>query len=280
MEKNYSARKIGFDYLNPSYPQDSLYGYGGYENWSRKSSRFVPHQFRNEIRIKSSIPKIFVSKDAYEDMFQLVDIVNKEVGWLGTVEKTESNDYLIKEIFLFEQKSHHTTCNITEEGLGNWAMNMMEFRPDDGMDIVNSVRFWGHSHVWMGTSPSGQDDAQMDVFAKSCEDFFIRGIINKSGRMEFTLYLYQLGVEVHDASWSIYDPNPDTARRQKWESEVKEKVGEFVYPVREFGRKVKKGTRKFFGLIPEEELPNSGIIPLDDESTFPPRFEEEEPNNE
>lgn len=277
MNNQFEHKRPGFDY--PGHENwDNDFAYRGYNYLDRKSSRFMPHQFRNEIRIKGSTPRILVSKDAYEDMFQLVDIVQKEVGWLASVEKID-NDYLIKEIFLLEQKSHSTTCKITEEGMGNWAMEMMNAR-EDGMDVVNSIRFWGHSHVWMGTSPSGQDEDQMQIFSKSCEDFFIRGIMNKSGRMEFTLYLYESGIEIHDVSWSIYDSNPDTARREKWESEVKEKVGEFVYPVREFGKKVKKGARKFFGLIPEEELPNSGIIPLDDERTFPPRFEEEEASNE
>ena len=274
MENQFKHTSPGFDYLGidrSPYPQ-----YGFYK---RKSSRFMPHQFRNEIRIKGMIPRILVSKDAYEDMFQLVDIVEKEVGWLGTVEKIE-NDFLIKEVFLFDQKSHHTTCTITEEGLGTWAMQMMDTRPDDGMDIVNAVRFWGHSHVWMGTSPSGQDDQQMAVFSQSCPEFFIRAIMNKAGRMEFTLYLYEAGIEIHDIEWSIYDPNPDTSRREKWESEIKEKVGEMTYPKYNAGKKargIKKKVKEFFGSSSVNDFLNPD---MDDEQEFPGFNETEEPSNE
>ncbi|MEI6118426.1 MAG: hypothetical protein WCP92_04225 [bacterium] len=268
MDKNneFEHRPLGFDYL------DSEYRYPGYGFYDRKSSRFMPHQFRNAIKIKGMVPRILISKDAYEDTFQLVDIVQKEVGWLGTVEKS-NNDFLIKEVFLFNQKSHSTTCTITEEGLGTWAMEMMNNRPD-GMDVVNSIRFWGHSHVWMGTSASAQDDTQMDVFAKSCPEFFIRGIFNKSGRMEFTLYLYSAGIEVHDVEWSIYDPNPDTSRKEKWEKEVKEKVGDMTFFTQVFSGKDKKrkNIRSFM---------NTSLFPLSDKNTESFPFKnEEEPNNE
>ena len=280
MNNQFEHRTPGFAY--PGHENwENNFGYPGYGYYDRKSSRFMPHQFRNEIKIKGTTPRILVSKDAYEDMFQLVDIVQKEVGWLASVEKVD-NDYLIKEIFLLDQKSHSITCKITEEGLGNWAMEMMSAR-EDGMDVVNAIRFWGHSHVWMGTSPSGQDEDQMQVFAKSCDDFFIRGIMNKSGRMEFTIYLYESNIEIHDVSWSIYDPNPDTTRREKWENEVKEKVGEFIYPVREFGKKVKKSAKKFWGLMSDNETLHSdidGIIPLDDNPHFPLTFEKEDLSNE
>ena len=155
-----------------------------------------------------------------------MDQVDKEVGWIGTVERV-GRDYLIKEVFLLDQEAASTTCEITPDGLAEWAGQVLSERTD-GMDVVNSVRFWGHSHVNMGTSPSHQDESQMKVFAEACDDFFIRGILNKAGRMEFTLYIFSIGIEIEDVDWQLYEPTSNT-RRAKWQAEIRTKVREKVY---------------------------------------------------
>ncbi len=194
---------------------------------------FVPHQFRSEVVLTSGLPRVLLTRQAYNDMFILVDELSKEVGWIGSVEKL-GRDYLIKEVFLLDQESHTTTCEITADGLSEWASEVLSSR-EDGMEVVNGLRFWGHSHVNMGTSPSAQDDTQMSIFSESCDDFFIRGILNKAGRMEFTLYLYELGVEIQDCQWAIHEP-ADNSRREKWQAEIAAKVRERIYhvPVRDY----------------------------------------------
>ena len=52
----------------------------------------------------------------------------------------------------------------------------------------------GHSHVNMSTSPSGQDDKQMEVFADSNDDFFIRIITNKQGNLRLDIYDFESGI--------------------------------------------------------------------------------------
>jgi hypothetical protein len=78
----------------------------------------------------------------------------------------------------------------------------------------------------MSTSPSGQDDDQLLELAESCGDFFIRGILNKSGRMEFTIYLISLRLIVSDVAWEIHQPDVDLARRNRWKEEVEKKVSD------------------------------------------------------
>ena len=96
------------------------------------------------------------------------------------------------------------------------------------MDVINRLCFWGHSHVRMGTSPSGQDEAQMKIFAESGQPFFIRGILNKERRMEFTVFCYESGIKIVDAEWSIYEP-VDESMRSEIEAELLAKVSEKVY---------------------------------------------------
>lgn len=198
-----------------------------------KATQFMPHAFSKEVVLTNGLPRILITPEAYKDMYQLVNLVDTEVGWVGSVGKVGC-DFLIKEIFLLDQEVHSTTTEISPEGLSKFAMKMMSER-SDGMDVVNSIRFWGHSHVRMSTSPSGQDDQQMRVFSQACEDFFIRGILNKNGRMEFTVYIFGIGVEIHDAEWSIYAPQEDEALESRWQVEIAKKVKKIVYPVSEFG---------------------------------------------
>lgn len=191
-----------------------------------RAEKFFPHVFANKITANIVIPKIFLSKEAYEDMYFLVDEAQNEIVWLGNVEKI-SNDFLIKEIFLLKQEADATFCEISANDLANWAQTILAER-SDGIEIINSIRFWGHSHVNMGTSPSGQDVEQLEILSGSCDDFFIRGILNKSGRMEFTIFLLDRGIEIHDVEWRIFQP-VNESRREKWQREIEEKVSERVY---------------------------------------------------
>ena len=41
-------------------------------------------------------------------------------------------------------------------------------------------------------------------------DWYIRGIFNKLGRAEFTIYFYDLGFALKDVPWDVYDPVSQT----------------------------------------------------------------------
>lgn len=171
------------------------------------------------------LPKVLVAREAYQRMLAIVDIADKEVGWLGTATQ-QGRNFLIEEIFLFRQEVSAVTTEISPEGLAEVAQEILTTRPEDGVEVLNNLRFWGHSHVRMGTSPSGQDEAQMAEFAGSGHPWFIRGILNKLGRMEFSLFLYQSGVKILDAEWEIVEPS-DEGIRADIEAQFREKVAEF-----------------------------------------------------
>lgn len=200
----------------------SVIGYGGPRN-NPPARRFAPHEFAQEVLLFGGPPRVLLSRQAYDDMFCLVDIVADEVGWLGTVERV-GRDFLIKEIFLPKQEAHVATCELTPEGLSELATELISTRPD-GVEVANSLRFWGHSHHLMETNPSGQDVDQFYELAHDCGDFFIRGILNKRGRMEFCIYLVPQGILIKDAEWSL-EEEVDDALRRRWEVEVKAKVSD------------------------------------------------------
>jgi len=185
-------------------------------------SYFNPHGFDTKVEFEK-IPHIFLTHQAYSDMAVLVDEVDKEVGWLGTA-RIISDGFLIDEIFLVKQEVASTTTELDEDGIAELGVELLGSR-EDGMDVVNSIRFWGHSHVNMGTSPSGQDESQMNLFKQNNCDWFIRGIANKKGRIQFSVFYFKFGIQYHDVPWSIYQ-EVDQSRREDWKKQIEDKVSE------------------------------------------------------
>ena len=136
-------------------------------------------------------PKISINLNAMNKMKEYVRQSDLEIGWLGTSRRV-GNVFYIDDVFLFRQEVHATTTEITTEGLNEFAMDLLY--EENGVEIWNNMKVWGHSHVNMPTSPSGQDDKQIEVFAENAEDFFIRIIANKSGDFRIDLYDFTTGV--------------------------------------------------------------------------------------
>jgi hypothetical protein len=173
--------------------------------YSEPDSPFQPHQFSPRANLLNKSPRVLISPEAYKHMFLYVEIANKEVGWLGTVSKLPTGDFLIDETFLLEQEVTSTETLLSTEGQNKLVIELME-KGDAGIEQTNRLRFWGHSHVRMGTSPSGTDESTMMRFAGEGMPWYVRGIFNKRGRAEFTVYFYEMGFRICDAPWAVYDP--------------------------------------------------------------------------
>ena len=141
--------------------------------------------------IKGFEPIVLININALNKMKEYIRQSNKEIGWLGTVVK-ENEMYNILDVYLFKQEVHETTTEITTDGLNEFAMEILS--QEDGMEIWNNMKMWGHSHVNMSTSPSVQDDNQMDLFTQNANDFFIRIIANKKDEFRIDIWDYEKGV--------------------------------------------------------------------------------------
>ncbi len=181
---------------------------------------------KTDVKIIFDMPTVYIKPTAYAKMAHLVDLVNKEVGWLGTAYKTENNGVIvIEDVILFHQEVNSTTCEITPEGLSEFAEELLQL--ESGLEKWNSIKLWGHSHVNMSVSPSTQDDKQMEVFADHNE-WFLRIIANKSGELKVDLFDYKANVSYLDLPWEIFLPELfDT--REFIENEIKKKVKEKTY---------------------------------------------------
>lgn len=170
--------------------------------------------------MKNKSPKIYMTEFAHQKLETYIAECNDEIGALATVEQTNKGVYLIKDAFLFKQEVHATTCEITTEGLTEFANEILAL--ENGVEIWNEIKCWFHSHVNMGVSPSGQDEKQMELFENSGHDFFIRLIGNKKGEMGITLYDYSQGIIWDNLDYNIiYD---DTKADKV--IELKEKIEE------------------------------------------------------
>ena len=141
--------------------------------------------------MKNFAPKVYIDIKAMNKMKEYVRQSSLEIGWLGTARRF-SNQIFIDDVFLFKQEVHSTTTEITTEGLNDFAMELLS--QEDGVEIWNNMKVWGHSHVNMSTSPSSQDDKQIEVFSQNADDFFIRIIANKKDDFRIDLYDYTTGV--------------------------------------------------------------------------------------
>lgn len=148
--------------------------------------------------LMNSVPYVLIHADALAKMYHYVQECSDEIGWMGTA-YMEGREITIKDVYLFDQEVHSTTTEITPEGLSNFAMELMQ--QPDGVEVWNNLKMWGHSHVNMGITPSGQDDLQMEKFKEGGHDWFIRLIANKKGDMKLDFYDYANGLIFLDVPW-------------------------------------------------------------------------------
>lgn len=173
-----------------------------------------------------NIPQVNITTNAYAKMTHIVNGCDKEVGWLGTVNwDRENNTIFIEDIYLFEQEVNYTTCEISPEGLAKFAEELLQ--QSNGVEIWNNIKLWGHSHVNMEVSPSGQDNDQMDTFADH-NDWFLRIIANKKGDLKIDLFDYTSNIYFEDLPWNIYIEELVTIK-PLIDKEIKEKVKEKKY---------------------------------------------------
>lgn len=169
-------------------------------------------------------PHVFILPVAIEKMEVYVQACDDEIGWLGYCTK-DGNNYIIQDVKLFNQEVNGTTCEIDEKCVAEFAEDLLS-KPG-GVELCNIIRVWGHSHVRMGVSPSGQDEAQFERLYTDSDDFYIRIIANKQGDMKLDLHDCVTGVTYNNLQWQEY--RTSTIDKESIIKEIAQKVKKKVY---------------------------------------------------
>ena len=179
---------------------------------------------------KSFCPRIDVSYMAQMKMDMYVEIAQKEVGWYGLVERTGESTFYIHDVYMIEQEVNAATTEIDPMGLAKlkttlWKSGIINAENQSKIGLY----LWGHSHVNMGTGPSGQDNSQLEsIITTSNPPFFIRLIQNKKGEKNIVLFINNIpmlqSMTIKQPKWSP-EPNPAVAELMtQLKAEMKEKV--------------------------------------------------------
>ncbi len=150
---------------------------------------------------------VIFSPLAYVKMLTLLRHFDSEVAWHGTVRREDEDTFIITDVVVYPQTVTGSTVNTDQEEYQKWMMML-----DD--DYFNAMRMQGHSHVNMGTSPSGVDaNHQQQILAQlKDDDYYIFMIWNKSLDHTIKIYDYANNVmyEDKDIVVSVADDNFDT----------------------------------------------------------------------
>lgn len=119
---------------------------------------------------------IFLSSIAFAKMNALIQQFDSEVAWHGVVHRDEENPSIfhITDILVYPQIVSGSTVNTDQDAYQTWL-----YAFDD--DVFGNIRMQGHSHVNMGTSPSGVDTTHQEKILSQIrdDDYYIFMIWNK-----------------------------------------------------------------------------------------------------
>lgn len=135
---------------------------------------------------RPSIHAINITHECMEKISQLILQCSTEIGWFCLV--TDRNDGpTLFDVIVLDQRVSPITTEIDEYAIAKFCQYTME--TPNGVETINAMRCWGHSHVHMATNPSGQDQTQMNSFAKQYKpDKTYRLIGNKQGHLRIDIY--------------------------------------------------------------------------------------------
>lgn len=156
-------------------------------------------------REKLAAPVVIVGKRARKIITAIVNLHTEEIGFMGIVDEREDGSFFIRDVFYPKHsEANGGTCEISAEGECEVAQWLIERDRDDD---VGKLKFWGHSHVNMGTSPSGQDENQaIELMLK--RDYILRAICNKAGEMSISLFDIRSKRRFDNIKWTEEDDTP------------------------------------------------------------------------
>lgn len=126
--------------------------------------------------------KLIFKPEAFAKMQLLIMKCSGEVGWHGLVERNE-NTFTVTDILVYPQQVTGATITTDQPEYEKWNMEVP-------LEQFTKMRFHGHSHVNMGTTPSGVDVKSKETILSCIREgqFYIFMIWNKS--LDYSIEIY------------------------------------------------------------------------------------------
>jgi hypothetical protein len=157
-------------------------------------------------------------------MVTLIDAVSTELAWHCIVDRIDRDHFIIRDVMMYPQEVTGTAVDSNDAKYPDW-LNAI----DD--ETFARIRGQGHSHVHMGSTPSGADTAFYQRMLTSVTDYYIFFIMNKKGDLWVNLYDVQhnLIYEQEDIVVSLVDNDGNDI--DLWASEQLKFIEKKVVPV-------------------------------------------------
>lgn len=196
---------------------------------TKLSGKGIPEKLTFEINpsVKLKIEEkahIFFENKAWGKMQALIRQCEKEIGFYGFVDRSDDGlHFTISDILVCPQTVTGATVTTDDKEYIKWHEEMFD---KYGEDYLTKKRFYGHSHVNMGVTPSATDNQHHDDLLQTTKDFYIFGIFNKRGEAWFNIFdvEYNLLYEKDDIICEHDSEYEDWASEQ-----IAEKVKEHVF---------------------------------------------------
>lgn len=142
--------------------------------------------FSKSMDTVSSRARVFFTPEAWIKMQTLVSSFDKEIAWHGCAKRGDNpREYIVYDILVYPQAVTGASVTTDQSKYELWLMSQED-------EVFDNLRFQGHSHVSMGTSPSSVDLASNEKIVEQLtgDMFYIFMIWNKKG--EHTAKVYDL----------------------------------------------------------------------------------------
>jgi hypothetical protein len=171
---------------------------------------------------KTKIQLLF-SPMAWIKLNQLVKAYTTEVAWHGITQYIREKHVLyVSDILVYPQRVTGAYVESDDEHYGNWLGSLSDEQFDNN-------RLQGHSHVHMGTSPSGPDHAFYQTFMKThAPEYYMFMISNKSGDAWFNFYDTVEGL-LYETADIVVDVRFKDISCKDWVKSVEEYTKKFSY---------------------------------------------------
>lgn len=153
--------------------------------WIRGLTTFDKATYQPKFAKVESRATLFFTETAWAKMQYLVAVYDTEAAWHGVVKRIKDGEsnFVVTDILVYPQEVSGATVNTDQTKYQEWLYSL-----DD--DTFNNLKFQGHSHVNMATSPSPTDlDHQQSLVAQLDHSmFYIFVIWNKSNQRTVMIY--------------------------------------------------------------------------------------------